>query len=151
MDFTNRYAMMCQKATEIQEHWVPKPCDFIIDHEDVKGGFGFCSPAASITQVVDSYIGAPDSEDYKHESEHLKKNSFWLPRQGQLQKIIEPDDSKVHSIITKVIKSQYYDFSKKAHDAAPMIFYSMEQLWLAYVIKERYNKTWNEEDWVPVQ
>ena len=25
---------------------------------------------------------------------------------------------------------------------------SMEQLWLAFVMKEKYNKTWNGEEWV---
>jgi hypothetical protein len=151
MDFTNRYAMMCQKAAEIQERWIPKPCDFMIDHADVEGGFGVCSPAASIVQVVDSYIGAQDSEDYKNESEHLKKNSFWLPQQGQLQKIVEPDDAKIHSIMTKVIESQYFEFTKGDYVAAPRKFYSMEQMWLAYIMKEKYGKTWNEEDWITIQ
>jgi hypothetical protein len=150
MDFTNRYAIMCQKATEIQERWVPKPCDFMIDHADVEGGFGFCSPAASIVQVVDIFIGAPDSDDYKNESEHLKKNSFYLPRQDQLQKIMEPDDSKIHSIINRVVESRYYEPAKGDHVAAPYKFYSMEQIWFAYVMKEKYNKTWNEEEWVIV-
>ena len=151
MDSTNRYAMMCQKAIDIQTLWMPRPCDFIIDHEDLEGGFSFCSPAASIVQVVDIFIGAPDSEDYKQESEHLKNNSVWLPRQDQLQKIMEPDDSKVHSIINMVVESRYYESSKGDHVAAPHIFYSMEQLWLAYVMKEKYNKTWNEENWVEDQ
>lgn len=26
---------------------------------------------------------------------------------------------------------------------------SMEQLWLAFVMKEKFNKTWNGEDWLP--
>ena len=150
MDLTNRYVMMCQKATDIQKQWVPKPCDFMIDHADMEESFSFCSPAASIVQVVDIFIGAPDSEDYKNESEHLKNNSFWLPRQDQLQKIMEPDDSKIHSIITSVVESRYYEPAKEDHVAAPHKFYSMEQIWLAYVMKEKYNKTWNEEDWVIV-
>jgi hypothetical protein len=151
MDFTNRYVMMCRKAIEIQEHWMPKPCDFIIDHTDMEEGVSFCSPAASKVQVVDIYIGTPGSEEYKVESENLKTNSFWLPRQDQLQKIIEPDDSKVHSIIKKVTESQYHEFSKNEDIAAPRIFYSMEQLWLAYVLKEKYRKGWNEEEWVAVE
>jgi len=150
MDFSNRYAIMCQKAVEIQENWMPKPCDFFIDHTDVEGGFGICGPAASKLQVVDISIGMPDSEEYKVESDHLRENSFWLPRQDQLQKIIEPDESKVHLIINKVIESQYFELSKGDYVAAPRKFYSMEQLWFAYVMKKKYNKTWNEEDWVPV-
>ena len=28
---------------------------------------------------------------------------------------------------------------------------SMEQLWLAFVMKSKYNKTWNGEDWINVR
>jgi predicted Abi (CAAX) family protease len=28
------------------------------------------------------------------------------------------------------------------------IFTSMEQLWLAFVMKEQYNKVWNGKDWI---
>ena len=30
----------------------------------------------------------------------------------------------------------------------PMHMTSMEQLWLAFVMQEKYNKTWNGKDWV---
>lgn len=148
MDFSNRYAIMCRKAAALQEQWTPRPCDFIIDNEDMEGGFGFCNPAATKVQVVDSYIGAPDSEEYRIESEHLKENSFWLPRQDQLQKMIEPDGSNVHSIMRRVVESEYYEPSRGEYVAAPQKFYSMEQIWLAYVMKEKFNEAWNEEDWV---
>ena len=151
MDFSNRYAMMCQKAKELQALWSPNPCDFFIDHADSEGGFSFCSPVANIVQVVDLFSGAPESEQFQQEREYLKNKCLWLPRQDQLQFIIERDESKVHSIVSKVVESRYYEPAKGDHVDAPRIFYSMEQLWLGYVMKEKYSKTWNEEDWVPVE
>lgn len=151
MDATNRYIIMCQKAMDIQNIWIPKQCDFMIDREDLEDGLSFCKPGEGLVQVVDIYFEEQGSEQYQQEREDLKKNALWLPRQDQLQKMIEPDDSKVHSIIHNVVEEQYYYPSKGAYVAATEIFYSLEQLWLAYVMKEKYNKVWNEEDWVSVQ
>jgi hypothetical protein len=151
MDFTNRYAMMCQKATEIQALWMPRPCDFFIDHADLEGGFSFCSPVANIVQVADIFPGAPESEQFQQERAHVKTHSLWLPRQDQLQEIIEPNNANVHLLINKVVESRYYEPAKGDQVEAPRIFYSMEQLWLAFVMKEKNNKTWNEEDWIPVE
>ena len=33
-------------------------------------------------------------------------------------------------------------------DGKVLSFTSREQLWLAFLVKEKYNKTWNGEDWV---
>ena len=150
MDATNRYAMMCQKAFEIQNLWVPKQCDFIINNEDLEEGLSFCRPAESIVQVVNMYYQEQDGEQYLQELEDLKEQALWLPRQDQLQIIIEPDNSRVYSITRKVTESQYYDYAKNAIVTAPEIFYSMEQHWLAYIMKEKFHKVWNEEDWVTV-
>jgi hypothetical protein len=147
MDATNRYAMMCQQAEEIQNLWIPKQCDFIINHEDLEEGLSFCKPAESMVQVVDMYYEAQDGEKFRQEQEGLKNNALWLPRQDQLQKIIEPDNARVYSIMSKVMEMQYHDYSKNAMVTAPELFYSMEQLWLAYIMKEKFHKVWNEEEW----
>ena len=148
MDATNRYVMMCRKAIEIQNLWKPKQCDFIINFEDLEEGLSFCKPAESIVQVVNMYYNEQDDERYLQECEDLKEQALWLPRQDQLQRIIEPDNTRVYSIMSEVIGSQYYDYSKNAIVTAPELFYSMEQLWLAYVMKEKFHTVWNEEDWV---
>ena len=148
MDATNRYAMMCQKAEEIQNLWIPKQCDFIINQEDLEEGVRFCRPAESLVQVVNMYYEEQDSEQYLQEYEDLKEQALWLPRQDQLQKISEPDITRVYSIMSKVMENQYHDYSKNASVTASELFYSMEQLWLAYIMKEKFHKVWNEEDWV---
>jgi hypothetical protein len=150
MDATNRYVMMCQKAEEIQNLWVPKQCDFIINHEDLEEGVSFCSPAESFVRVVNMYYEEQDSKEYLQECDDLKEQALWLPRQDQLQKITETDNTIIYSIMSKVIGSQYYDYTKNASVAASELFYSMEQLWLGYVMREKFKKAWNEQDWISV-
>jgi hypothetical protein len=148
MDATNRYAIMCRKAAEIQNLWNPKQCDFIINLEDLEEGLSFCRQAESLVQVVDLYYQDHVGKEYQQECQDLKDNALWLPRQDQLQKIVEPDNSKIYAFMIKVIESQYYESSKGAYLAATDVFYSMEQLWLGYIMKEKYNKVWNEEEWL---
>ena len=73
-------------------------------------------------------------------------SDIWLPRQDQLQEMIKPD-----------FKGMYY--KGKADDYAVYVldvlsyndltdFESMEQLWLAFVMKERFNKVWDGEKWI---
>ena len=76
--------------------------------------------------------------------------SIWLPRQDQLQEMIDrsilnetslalakrfgkwlENNSFIGSCLTEIVRKN-----------------SMEQLWLAFVMKEKYNKTWNGEDWI---
>ena len=150
MDATNRYAMMCQGAEEIQSLWKPKQCDYIINFADLEEGVSFCRPAEGIVQVVNMYYNEQDGEQYLQECEDLKEQAIWLPRQDQLQKIIEADNAMVYSIMRKVIEEEYRDYSKNGMVKAPELFYSMEQLWLGYVMKGKFNKVWNEEEWVKV-
>jgi hypothetical protein len=142
--------MMCQKAKEIQNLWNPKQCDFIINHEDLEEGLSFCKPAESMVQVVDMYYNEQDNERFLQECEDLKEQALWLPRQDQLQRIIEPDNAEVYSVMRKVMEMQYHDYSKNAMVTAPELFYSMEQLWLAYIMREKFHKVWSEEDWVMI-
>ncbi|MDQ7787578.1 MAG: hypothetical protein RDU01_08210 [Thermodesulfovibrionales bacterium] len=147
MDLTNRYILMCQKALEIQDLWRPKQCDIIIEQEMIEAGLSFCKQGASEVQVVNLYYDE-GTEQYQQECEELRNIAVWLPRQDQLQYIIEPDESKVCLIIHHVLSDKYYYSPKDTYIEPHKVFYSMEQLWLAYVLKAKYNKIWNEEDWV---
>ena len=139
---------MCQKAEEIQNLWSPKQCDFIINFADLEEGLSFCRTADSIIQVANMYYDEQDSDKYLQECEDLKEQALWLPRQDQLQRIIEPDNTRVYAIMSEIVGCQYYDYSKNAIVIAPELFYSMEQLWLAYIMKQKFHKVWNEEEWV---
>lgn len=86
-------------------------------------------------------------EDYDYISIDMKGNWYvttmdyggcQLERQDQLQEMI--DDFKLPERLP-----WFYDF---AVNDVPGKFVSMEQLWLAFVMKEKYGKTWNGEEWV---
>ena len=151
MDFTNRYILMCQHAEEIQKAWKPKQCDFIIDYEVLEEGLSFCNPAANQVQVVDLYYQESEGSHYQEECEDIKANSVWLPRQDQLQSLTEEDESKVYLLIKSMIETQYYHHQKMLYVEPASIFFSMEQLWLGYVMRENYKKYWDEEGWVFIQ
>ena len=63
---------------------------------------------------------------------------FQLERQDQLQEMLIPSRYKEKYDMCSV-------FAAYLHDKPDIM--SMEQLWLAFVMKERYNKTWNGEEW----
>jgi hypothetical protein len=66
-------------------------------------------------------------------------NPTWLPRQDQLQEIYSKD-----------LYSLLHDFDRWIEwgNQDSMQCDSMEQLWLAFVMKEKYNKVWNGTDWI---
>ena len=75
------------------------------------------------------------------EAGHEPKEWAWLPRQDQLQEM-------VFSIIPKTALDKFgliafMQFASEEMDGAN----SMEQLWMAFVMKEVYNKVWNGEEW----
>ncbi|KKL82719.1 hypothetical protein LCGC14_1981920 [marine sediment metagenome] len=66
-------------------------------------------------------------------------DNVWLPRQDQLQEMVKRDS--LHLILDfECFAISYGDLST-----------SMEQLWLAFVMKEKYNKTWDGGKWVVVR
>ena len=65
---------------------------------------------------------------------------FQLERQDQLQEMVFPDKS---TSVRQMVEP-FYEFVKSTN----LICASMEQLWLAFVMKEKYNKVWDGEKWV---
>ena len=133
MDNSKEYVLMCD-CLEIQDKHKPKKGDFYIK----RGGLGekWIYPLDFV-----SWEDAPNCGEglVGHEERsvnHFNKKEFiWLPRQDQLQdmlggfKKLFPKGSEELKINHKYCKS-------------------FEQLWLAFVMKERYKKIWNGKDWV---
>jgi hypothetical protein len=120
------YHLMCKKAIEIQKPYSKYvKGDFFLDHAYGVSIYG-CGSG--------TYCAEP--------------KPIWLPRQDQLQGMIEdkPSPYLFAKFMTflgwngKIYKTQY-----------PMVgikFTSMEQLWLAFVMKERFGKIWDGEEWI---
>ncbi len=71
---------------------------------------------------------------------------IWLPLQHQLQEVVIGDltYSNSYSTLYNLMKP-IYDYWLNWKDRHN--FTSMEQLWLAFVMKEKFNKTWDGEQW----
>jgi len=70
----------------------------------------------------------------------------WLPLQGQLQEMVGGNNIKtLRNLVDSVSWVDPFDLPlpSSLDDNA-----SMEQLWLAFVMKELYNKTWLGEEWL---
>ena len=69
------------------------------------------------------------------------KQYVWLPRQDQLQEML-----KLPLLDLLCRFRDFIEFGKNPSYAA--LFTSMEQLWLAFVMKTLHSKIWSNEAWV---
>lgn len=130
MDTSPEYVKMCDKALEIQKLYPRAGCDC-----------GNCGSGKA---------------EWGY-SPRLKK-MVWLPRQDELQEMVTAqnlcgyriENIKKAPIIDNLLCT-FEQFYRKQHwwgkaerlDKRP----TMEQLWLAFVMKEKFNKTWTGKEW----
>ena len=72
------------------------------------------------------------------------KGIIWLPRQDRLQGMVQQSCEYARPLVAR--------FAKWAHEEIDYVLTrhltSMEQLWLAFVMREKFNLTWNGDKWV---
>ena len=93
------------------------------------------------------------------------KDAIWLPTQSQLQemvgqsnieyllldfhKFVAPDDYCLHGDREVGFYHQgYCEICTDQRNEVHRQFTSMEQLWLAFVMKEKFGKVWTGEKWI---
>ncbi|KKL59666.1 hypothetical protein LCGC14_2213010 [marine sediment metagenome] len=132
MDTSKEYILMCEKAGEIQEYGHIKSEKWEKEH----------------------YPMLPESNSiYRHlPTKENPARLVWLPRQDQLQEMIDyPFPAQlVQDFANWCSENHYYGIGKgkKFKLLENLGHLSMEQLWLAFVMKEKYQKTWNGKEWV---
>ena len=180
MDKTETYIKMCD-CPEIQGLFLEKlkTMDWEYNHISViwgrKGIGGLVGtmlirePIYGLSWEVGNYHiynGKIRGEHCKHllSSEDPKARVIWLPRQDQLQEMIEFDSLEkywvkrgIHLTNWHIVESRlnrFYDFTMigLCRDTERLSEYcvqftSMEQLWLAFVMKEKHSKVWDGEKW----
>jgi hypothetical protein len=129
MDTSESYFKMCQKATEIQSH---------IKVGLYKGMAGdwFAKPDKEVKYLI--YILSANCVQ-------LNGTDIWLPRQDQLQAMLL-NYLNFTSTTWGLLSAVYHKTWKETEYYS--LFISMEQLWLSFVMYEKYNKIWNGKDWV---
>lgn len=129
MDVSEKYIKMCEKAEEIQTKWIARTqqknwdcSDFVYDklNENV-----YCLGGES-GLVASSF----------------SKNFIWLLRQDQLQEMFIGYKSSIWDMLIdfRMWMNACYNFQM-----LELTKMSMEQLWLAFVMHEKYGKVWDHE------
>ena len=129
---------MCRKAVEIQVAWEPMVGDFIYD---LKNNYS----AIVINHHPLTYTYAFELKNvHEFEENILYFNKLddlvYCPRQDQLQDMVETNINYLMSRFTTCMTSFQDEYIEQ--------FRSMEQLWLAFVMDELYQKKWDGEDWI---
>ena len=134
MDTSEQYVKMCREAVEIRKEWKPRWSDYF---------YGKCLTHCGDEELSDNVYRYNESdEDCWHQTIPSGK-VIWLPRQDQLQKIMGSDWRDVLSRFMW----WYSDIEIEQLETMG----SMEQLWLACMMKCIFKKIWNGEEWINVE
>ncbi len=129
MDTSKTYIKLCEKAEEIQ---------------------GLIAPLNIRKPDYQSQCGADMSKsgDWWH-------LNTWLPRQDQLQEMI---DFEVFQNVNDLEHKEFnindfvwfceFGYGNIFKKQPKEVFTSMEQLWLAFIMKVLYSKVWDDNKWV---
>jgi len=142
---TKIYIKMCRKAKEIQKLWVPGLGDICINKVDNKEVMVIASRgkiADKEYKFVYLEIGGKEQPDYWHKKDKL----ILLPTQRQLQEMMMPilgDDfiGCAPLILNERLRESL--FSNGIYNWGK----SYNELWLTFVMKEKYNKIWDRGNW----
>lgn len=177
MDKTREYVEMCEKAKEIQEAWKPVEGDYYCYQDMMCGNPVYIVSGRNLKDVHktdfmknshcpmcyydhDSFQGIMAST--KSGADDAVTGRFiFLPKQDQLQEIwgrhIHGDD--YDNVINKpfFMTDVFQCFILEDEEGCGRGMYestkdmgSMEQLWLALVMKELYGKKWVDGEWVKI-
>ena len=136
MDTSEQYIKMCEKAKEIQKSHKWELGSFYYMPKD-----GECAIYSSKCREYSRFATISDGEEFA-----LDDPFIWLPRQDQLQEmLVFPSGTFKDNFWTALFCLNEWGFESKFIDYIPM---SMEQLWLAFVMKGKYNKVWTGEEWI---
>jgi hypothetical protein len=118
---------MCESAKVIQKKWKPAFGDFFVSMSS-----GRTSACLSLVSELEKKVS------------YLKTiKAVWLPRQDQLQEMLiekyaTPWDLAIaFSNVLMDDNTSYFDN-----------FDSMEKLWLAFIMLEKYGEKWSNGKWV---
>ncbi|MEW6002457.1 MAG: hypothetical protein AB1638_07415 [Nitrospirota bacterium] len=136
MDNSPEFLNMCMKAEEIQKTWEPRDSDFYIAMKKSR----------RLRPVKISILN--DWETRNHIIEH-RDLFIWIPRLDQLQEIVDWKNWECRIRKKDKLEMHYISISGKQNSGI-VTGKSMEQLWIAFVMKEKYEKVWDskKEEWI---
>ena len=136
MDLSKEYIKTCD-CKEIQDGWKPTRGDNYI--------LGDAMPNNKHFAVIVLGCCWEKCSGCRCEVEDLKAECIWLPRQDQLQGMLPKRTTWFENLY------RFYEWMTThdpSHFSSPCtMFSSMEQLWLAFVMWELYQKRWDGKEW----
>ncbi len=156
MDTGKTYILMCEKAEEIQT-------------KEAQGWIGGTQQSGNIyfhtSSLYAKEVGIPGGyyylmeeyyEDEEGEEQHRNVKTIWLPTQDQLQGMVDLElfqdvNSKTHKryCLHDFMRFCEWGYGSSVIARQPQeLFSSMEQLWLAFVQKQKWGKVWDGDKWV---
>jgi hypothetical protein len=127
MDKSSHYIKMCESTKVIQKQWKPEFGDFFVSMS-----LGLTSPCQPIISDLEKKVS------------YLKSiKAAWLPRQDQLQEMVLDNYATPWDLaiaFSNVLMGENASYFEK--------FDSMEKLWFAFIMLEKYKKKWNDGEWV---
>ena len=150
--FTQNYIKICEKAEEIQELWKDKK-----SHIDDKVYVKHSEQFLFITEEIEFYNDEETDKEYivfKKEKllpipfTKFNKEIFYQYDDGELNVVYLPTQEQLQDMIDYdwygIFKEFYWWFG----DADTEKYTSMNELWLAFVIKKKWNKIWDGDNWI---
>jgi hypothetical protein len=139
MDRSQEYIRMCRLAEEIQQRWKRGYGDFYAD-ETGRIQCWIRPPSRNLTFKQGFSIRVAD--DVIHLARHT-----WLPKQNQLIEMAQVPGRRYDSIV-----QEFFDWTKRPYETLEgtpaRLFRSMERVWLAFVMQQKYHKQWDGNRWI---
>jgi hypothetical protein len=99
----------------------------------------------NLNEIIVSVEQDRDAGMYIAEDSVKDRRIIPLWSQDQLQEMIDISVKRYYDTwISKLVQITNFALDERYGEVLPK---TMEQLWLAFVMKEKYNKTWNGETW----
>ena len=155
MDASESYIKMCEKAEEIQQYFsdIDNRIGKAIPYHQYSGQGYTSKRAYGYEWKVEEHTSIAWGEDYPSEEVDV----VWLPQQDQLQEMLKithlTNPYNLVSFLWNVLNED-----ETCPEEVPCEecikesmywrgFKTMEQLWLAFIMKEKYNKEWRGNKW----
>ena len=154
MDTSKEYIEMCEKAVEVQKGWEVICGDvYVIWWPSRKGHYLKVVEPQEIFSPYDIWFEpARFSHNYKNNKDCC---NIWLPRQDQLQEMVHDDEARLNrsafglfADMGRLLTTSLEPEQNKIFNYMAQFKESGEQLWLAFVMKEKYGKVWKDGDWL---
>ena len=154
MDTSEVYIKMCREAKEIQEVCKYEYGDIIhivgSDVESRNGIYLYGSNGFKYDRHYhhEIYPGSFWQIDEGRTTWYFHQDAIviWLPRQDQLQEMVY--NGRNLSVFYGFRSYVMHHIVNDLDDTDEADLESWEQLWLTFVMKEKYNKKWNRKIWI---